>query len=591
MNANHSAVGIDLGSSNFVIAVAKRGGVEVVVNEASYRQTPCVVSYGADRQVGDSAVQKIKKELKNTVFFPSRLVGDMTPERLKLEKPFNFGKLSIREDQRAQVQLAFEGEQVTLTGEQTLAAVFTEVKSVLALNKIDTNEMVVSVPAFFTQTERQAVIDAAAVANVQVVKLYNESTATIMNYGIFRKADLSPTASRLVAFVDFGHSSTSVFFANIWNDRAELILEVSDRNLGVRDIDIALLQHHTKQFETRHKTDLWENPKAIYRLMEGIERQRKVLTANSEAMLNVEFLHEDIDYSSNTTREELENIAAPVLQRLEKLFAEGVAQLGKERKTGLHSVERVGGGTRIPAVERLIAVTFGVDSVSKTLDANESIARGCAIQSAMLSPLFKVASYTIKEKLQIPIQVKLQYENEEVKEKTMFDTGAEFCKSLSISIQKNAPLSVGLFAGQKQLVDAYVSAMNPKEEKFEGKLFFVLDKNGMASVDRAELRETYFADEKIPKKKEEAKKTDNKKADTKKTESANNKMEVEEEQKEDEDFTIEKKEKVRTTVIETKTNNLFGLSQQDIDKMTQFEKSIIQKEQLMKDTQKRKVCS
>jgi molecular chaperone DnaK (HSP70) len=209
---------------------------------------------------------------------------------LQQEASFNYSRIKLKEDGRAQYHVNYEGEQITLTAEQAVAALFTEVTDILALNSIENKEAVISVPAYFNQVQRQALVDAAKVAGIEVVKLYNESSATVMNYGIFRKADLSASTPRTVAFVDFGHTKTSVYIANIWNDRAEILFEETDPNAGVRNIDLALMSFYLDKFNAKHKVDLSDNPKALYRLMEAIEKQRKILTANTEAALSIECL-------------------------------------------------------------------------------------------------------------------------------------------------------------------------------------------------------------------------------------------------------------------------------------------------------------
>ena len=599
MSTTHSAIGIDFGSSRFVVGVAKRGGVEIMVNEASYRQTPCLVTFGSERRVGDRALAHVKKELKNAVFFPGRFLGDIGTACLQREEPFSYARVKLREDGRAQFQVGYEGEQVTIMPEQAVGALFTEALDVLAMNEIDNKEAVVSVPSYFNQVQRQAIIDAAKIAGVEVTKLYNESSATVMNYGIFRKADLSIDKPRTVAFVDFGHSKTAVYVANIWNDRAEVLFEETHPHLGVRNIDLALLLFYTQKFQQKHKIDLTDNPKAVYRMMEAIERQRKILTANIEATLSVECIYEDIDFNYIMQREEFEQIAATSLVTLEDVIKRVAVWLAQNKSEfALHSVERIGGGTRIPYVDTLLQRCFDVKSISKTLDANESVARGCAIQAAILSPLFKVAAFKVTDKIAYPIAIKLQYEGEQVKTKTLFDCGAEFNKTLSVSINKPVRLSVGLFVPpaahsepERQIVDAFIEGATSKESKFESKVTFFLNKNGIAVLEKAEMRENYITEEKIPVKKPAPTATNNtgtapneEKAPTEQTDGG--KMNIEEPR--EEEFTVEKKERVRTTNIPFQCNLLYGLSPEQVKSMAHFENLIIQKEKVMKETQRAK---
>lgn len=151
-------------------------------------------------------------------------------------------------------------------------------------------------------------IDSAAISGIKITRVYNESSANVMNYGIFRKADLVDDSPRLVSFVDFGHSKTSVFVANIWKNKAEILYEKNDMNLGVRDLDYNMMQHLVRVFDQKNKVDLFENPKSVFRLMESIEKGRKVLSGNELCTINVECIYEDYDLYENIKREDFLNL-------------------------------------------------------------------------------------------------------------------------------------------------------------------------------------------------------------------------------------------------------------------------------------------
>ena len=549
MSFNYTSVGIDLGSSKFVIAVVKKGGVEILTNDASYRQTPTVVSYGPERAIGDIAVAKIKKNLNNSVLMPPRFIGEFSQEHLSFEKNFNFSKVQLTNSKQPQFSLNYEGEPLQLCTEQLLAALFKEALIVMKINGVEEKEAVVSVPSYYTQLDRQAIIDSARVAGLEIQKLYNESAANLMNYGIFRMGDLDPAVPRTVAFVDMGHSKTTVILASVWKGKGEILHELSDPNLGTRNMDLAILEHYLQVFNQKHKIDLRENPKSIYRLLESIEKQRKMLTANPEAPCSVESIYEEIDFSHLIQRKEFEEITSSVVDRLTALLNQFVKEINPEIFKGLHSVERIGGGTRIPVIEKCITTCFKVEHISKTVDANESVARGCAIQSAMLSPHFKVVNYHIPEKLANPVLVRLQYSGEEEKTKELFKCGNEFNKNFSIVVQKSADLHMTLLTKarltgeEKQLFSAVLPRIQTKEEKFEAKVYFMLDRNGMAQIEKCELRETYVVEEKIPiKKAEKPKETPN--------EQSKEKEGMHIETPEAEEFKIEKKEKTRVSALQ-----------------------------------------
>merc|ERR1711976_497350 len=150
----------------------------------------------------------------------------------------------------------FEDNKIDLTSEQVLAALFTKIAQILALNNIAANDCVVSVPSFFTVSERESFINSAALAGIKILRVYNESTANVMNYGIFRKSDLHLEKERLVGFLDFGHSKTSLFIAKIWKNKAEII----DENM---------MNYYINVFEKKNNLDLRESKRSVYRLLSG----------------------------------------------------------------------------------------------------------------------------------------------------------------------------------------------------------------------------------------------------------------------------------------------------------------------------------
>ena len=597
MNTKQAAIGIDFGSSRFAIAAVMRGGVEVLSNEGTYRSTPSLMSFGNERKLGDDAKSKIKRNIKNSAFYPSRYLGRKNAEEFQKEKKFNFSRLVHTDEGKVEFNVLFEGERQNFGAEQVTASMFTKIKRVLDLNKISTNDVVMSVPSFYNNSERQTLLDAAKISGLNIVRLYNESTANVMNYGIFRKADLDVETERLVGFVDVGYSKTSIFFAKIYKNKAEIVAEVNDRHLGVRNIDQNMENFYVAEFQKKYNEDLRENPKSIYRLREAIEKQRKVLTGNKEASLYCECIFEDLDFSFNLTRDEFEKINKNVFDQFDKLLKSAVKEAGSLKK--LHSVERVGGGTFIPAIEGAIMKAFKLKHVNKTLDAYESIVRGCAIQAAMLSPNYNVSPYNIKERNYYQIDVELYYEGEEKSKKTskLFRPGHELNTTLTISLKKKLPLYVKLYEksdGERLVVESRVEAMNPQHKNHEGKLWLAVNSNGMAEIKKAEMIEKFKVEEKVPKKKKEKK--EKKKEDKKEEKKGENEMEIEkdEEQKmeieeeEEIEYEIKKKDKTLITPLNYQASYLDVLSKQKLDDYTRVEQEMCKKEFVIIETQKAK---
>merc|ERR1712076_111812 len=178
----------------------------------------------------------------------------------------------------------------------------------------------------------------------------SETAATVLNYGIFRKKDLSETDARLVAFLDVGHSSTSVFFAKVKKNGAEVVMEKCIRSLGGRNFDMVLYNKYRQMFDNENNIELDEYPKSKMRLFDTIQKQRSILSANTDANITVECLAEDLDFSTNITRDEFESLSRNLLESFVVLIEQAVLESGYNPKE-FHSVEIIGGATRIPALQ------------------------------------------------------------------------------------------------------------------------------------------------------------------------------------------------------------------------------------------------
>jgi heat shock protein 4 len=270
--------------------------------------------------------------------------------------------------------------------------------------KVGVSDVVIAVPGWYTDIQRRAVLDAAAIANLNVLRLINDTTATALGYGI-TKTDLpEPEAPRNVAFVDVGHATLSVSIVAFAKGQLNVLSTAYEQNLGGRDIDYALVQHFAKEFTTKYKIDVLSNPKAIFRLTAGCEKLKKVLSANAEAVLNVESIMNDIDANSKLNREELEALIAPLLETIDAPIKAALAE-AKLDLDQIHSIELVGGSTRVPAVKQKIQDAFGGRPLSFTLNQDEAIARGATFACAMLSPVFRVREFHMHDINHYPIRV------------------------------------------------------------------------------------------------------------------------------------------------------------------------------------------
>jgi len=264
-------------------------------------------------------------------------------------------------------------------------------------------DVVISVPGWFTDIQRRALIDAAAIANLNVLRLINDTTATALGYGI-TKSDLPEAENpRHVVFVDAGHADFSVAVVAYSKGQLNVKSTAYEQNLGGRDIDYALVEHFAEEFKTKYKIDVMNNPKATFRLTAGCEKLKKVLSANSEAPLNVESIVTDVDASSKLTREQFEGLISHVLDRIPAPLERALKDSGITIDQ-VDAVELVGGTSRVPAVRQRIQNVFPTKTLSFTLNQDEAVARGATFACAMLSPVFRVRDFHVGDINHYPIK-------------------------------------------------------------------------------------------------------------------------------------------------------------------------------------------
>ncbi|XP_013782730.1 heat shock 70 kDa protein 4-like [Limulus polyphemus] len=401
-----SVIGIDFGNENCFIAVARAGGIETIANEYSQRVTPSYVAFGEkNRDLGVSAKNKQVTNLKNTVFGFKRLVGrklgDPAVQREVTYLPYELCEL---DNNNVGVKVWYLQEETSFSVSQVTAMLFTKLKEIAEASlKIKVNDCVIGVPVYFTDVERRAMLDAAQIAGLNVLRLMNETTAVALNYG-FYKTDLEDDKPKNVVFVDVGHSAIQVSACAFTKGKLKMLAATWDTNVGGRDFDNILVRQFAEEFRTKYKVNVMSSRKAIVRLLNESEKLKKQMSANPhELPLNIECFMEDKDVAAKMKREAFEELAADLLARIEATMRE-VLQAAKLKPSDLNDVGIVGGSTRIPAIKRLIQKVFGREP-STTLNQDEAVARGCALQCAMLSPTFKVREFSITDIQPYPIKI------------------------------------------------------------------------------------------------------------------------------------------------------------------------------------------
>ncbi|PKY08816.1 Hsp70 chaperone Hsp88 [Aspergillus campestris IBT 28561] len=401
-----SVVGIDFGAQSTKIGVARNKGIDIITNEVSNRSTPTLVGFNArSRAIGEAAKTQETSNLKNTVGNLKRLIGrSFNDPDVQLEQEYNTCRLCDVNGQ-AGAEVNYLGKKETFNATQLVAMYLTKIRDITSKElRLPVSDVTISVPAWFTDVQRRAMIDAGEIAGLKVLRLVNDTTATALGYGI-TKVDLPGPEEkpRRVMFVDIGHSDYTASIVEFRKGELNVKSTAYDRHFGGRNFDRALTEHFANEFKTQFKIDVRTNPKAWARTLAAAEKMKKVLSANPAAPMSIESLMDDVDVRSIVKREELEIMVKPLLERVTDPIQEALAE-AKLKPEDIDFVEMVGGCTRVPAIKDAIAEFFGGKTLSFTLNQDEAIARGAAFSCAILSPVFRVRDFAVHDIVNYPIE-------------------------------------------------------------------------------------------------------------------------------------------------------------------------------------------
>lgn len=322
---------------------------------------------------------------------------------IQIEKEFVSAKL-VEMGTTVGAEVTYMGEKQKFTATQLVSMFLSKVKATASAElKLPVSDIVMSVPAWFTDVQRRAIMDASEIAGLKLLRLINDTTATALGYGIPR-TDL-PTADekpKRVVFVDIGHSDYTCSIVEFKKGELAVKSTAYDRHFGGRDFDKALIQHFAREWKEKYKIDINTNPKATVRVAAACEKMKKILSANAQAPISIESLMNDVDVQGVMKREELEVLLQPLLDRATLPLEQALAE-AKLKIEDIDSIEMVGGCTRVPSLKERISKFFG-KQLSFTLNQDEAVARGCAFSCAILSPVFRVRDFSVHDIVNYPIE-------------------------------------------------------------------------------------------------------------------------------------------------------------------------------------------
>ncbi|KAE9570953.1 Heat shock protein [Colletotrichum fructicola] len=532
-----SVVGVDFGTLKTVIAVARNRGVDVITNEVSNRATPSVVGFGPkSRYLGESAKTQEISNLKNTVSCLKRLAGrTFNDPDTQIEQQYITAPL-VDVNGQVGAEISYLGKKEKFTNTQLIAMYLSKIKQTTQAElKLPVSDLVMSVPAWFTDIQRRALIDAAEIAGLKLLRLMNDTTAAALGWGI-TKLDLPAPEEkpRRVAFVDIGHSNYTCSIVEFKKGELAVKGTAFDRHFGGRDFDKALVDHLGKEFKGKYKIDIHSNGRAMARTIAAAEKCKKILSANQQAPVNIESIMNDIDVSAMITRQEFEALVEPLLTRVAVPLEQALAD-AKLTKDDIDVVEVIGGGSRVPALKERIQDFFG-KPLSYTLNQDEAVARGAAFSCAILSPVFRVRDFTVQDIMSYPIEFgweKAPDIPDEDTSLTVFNRGNVLPSTKILTFYRKQPFDLeARYANPAELpgkINPWIGRFSVKGVKADGKDDFMICKlkarvniHGVLNVESGYYVEDQEVEEEIKeedgeKKDPDAMETDNKDDGPKKT--------------------------------------------------------------------------
>ncbi|THU91402.1 heat shock cognate 70 [Dendrothele bispora CBS 962.96] len=376
------AVGIDLGTTYSCVGVWQNDRVEIIANDQGNRTTPSYVSFSdTERLIGDAAKNQVALNPHNTVFDAKRLIGRKFDDAEVQSDIKHFPFKVTNKAGKPYIEVEYRGERKEFSPEEISSMVLLKMKETAEsyLGTAVTNA-VVTVPAYFNDSQRQATKDAGTISGLNVLRIINEPTAAAIAYGLDKKV----ADERNVLIFDLGGGTFDVSLLTIEGGVFEVKATAGDTHLGGEDFDSRLVNHFVQEFKRKNKKDISTNARALRRLRTACERAKRTLSSAAQTTIEIDSLFEGIDFYTSITRARFEELCQDLfrstLAPVEKVLLDS-----KISKADVNDIVLVGGSTRIPRIIKLVSNFFNGKEPNKSINPDEAVAYGAAVQAAVLS--------------------------------------------------------------------------------------------------------------------------------------------------------------------------------------------------------------
>lgn len=384
MSSKKFAVGIDLGTCMSCVGVWQNDRVEIIANEQGNRTTPSWVAFtDSERLIGDAAKSQVAANPKNTIFDAKRLIGrkfnDSAVKSDMIHWPFT---VKAGAADKPQIEVDFKGERTTFQPEEISAMVLTKMKQTAeAYLGGEVKDAVITVPAYFNDSQRQATKDAGVIAGLNVLRIINEPTAAALAYGLDKKK----AGEQNVIIFDCGGGTHDVSLITIDDGVFEVKATAGDTHLGGEDFDSAMVDWCVQEFERKNRgVTVKDNARALRRLRTACERAKRTLSTSTQANVEIDAITEGIDFNIVVTRAKFESLCDAAFKRTIAPLDQ-VLRDAKMSKDQIHEIVMVGGSTRIPKIRDLVSTFFNGKKLNDSVHPDEAVAYGAAIQAHILT--------------------------------------------------------------------------------------------------------------------------------------------------------------------------------------------------------------